>query len=217
LAALARTESDFQPLSINDNTTGTSGVPANRDVAIRIASPLLAAGHSVDIGLMQINSRNFGSLGLTLDAAFDPCRSIAAAAAILVGDYAGGISHDAQQAALRVALSRYNTGDGQRGFANGYVHKVELAARRIVPALDVGGPVAATDEQHAPAAAAATPSDPNAPPAWDVWTSYDYAAAHRPDASSPADTLWTTKPAVLADAGQGPPAAAPTPGPTAER
>jgi type IV secretion system protein VirB1 len=148
LASIARTESAFEPLSINDNTTGTRGAPATRDIAIQIASKLLEAGHSVDIGIMQINSANFARLGLTLEAAFDPCKSVAAGAAVLAGGYAGGATHEGQQLALRVALSKYNTGDAQRGFANGYVHKVELAAGRIVPALDVGAAPAAMDSQE---------------------------------------------------------------------
>ena len=76
LASIARTESGFQPLSFNDNTTETGGVSATRDIAIQIGSTLLGAGHSVDIGIMKINSANFVRLGLTLEAAFDPCRSV---------------------------------------------------------------------------------------------------------------------------------------------
>jgi len=119
LASIARTESAFEPLSINDNTTGTSGVPATRNIALQIVSKLLKSGHSVDVGIMQINSGNFARLGLTPEAALDPCKSITAAAVILAGDYAGGDTHERQQTALRVAISRYNTGDGQRGFSNG--------------------------------------------------------------------------------------------------
>jgi type IV secretion system protein VirB1 len=77
LASIARTESGFQPLSISDDT-GTGGVSATRDIAIQIGSRLLEAGHSVDIGIMKINSANFAKLRLTLEAAFNPCRSVAA-------------------------------------------------------------------------------------------------------------------------------------------
>jgi type IV secretion system protein VirB1 len=203
LAAIARTESGFQPLSINDNTTATSGVPATPAIAIRIASELIEAGHSVDVGIMQINSRNFSPLGLTLQSAFDPCGSIAAAAAILVGDYAGGDTHERQQAALRVAISRYNTGDAQRGFLNGYVHRVELAARRVVPALDVGTAPAAIGSQSSSVPTA----DPSAPPSWDVWASFDYTAAHNSATEAPAPPIAGSGPAVFADAGKGPTAA----------
>jgi type IV secretion system protein VirB1 len=222
LASIARTESAFEPLSINDNTTGTRGVPVTRDIAIQIAAKLLEAGHSVDIGIMQINSANFSGLGLTLEAAFDPCKSVAAGAAVLAGGYAGGATHEGQQSALRVALSKYNTGDAQRGFANGYVHKVELAAGRIVPALDVGAAPAAMDSQKLPAATPVAPADPNAPPSWDVWSSFDYAATHHQDTHAPApSSLTPSSPgpgsAVLADAGRGPTAVVAVSGPAVER
>jgi type IV secretion system protein VirB1 len=216
LASVARTESGFQPLSINDNTTGTSGVPATRDIAIQIAAKLIEAGHSVDVGIMQINSRNFAKLGLTLEAAFDPCKSVAAAAAVLAGDYDGGETHQERQSALRIALSKYNTGDAQRGFANGYVHRVELAARRVVPALDVGAVQAAIDGQKPPATAPTAPADPNAPPSWDVWSSFDYAALHQ-DASAPAPSAPWPGSAALTDAGRGPAAWVVVSGPAVER
>jgi len=217
LASIARTESAFEPLSINDNTTGTSGAPATRDIAVQIASKLLEAGHSVDIGIMQINSANFARLGLTLEAAFDPCKSVAAGAAVLAGGYAGGATHEGQQAALRVAISKYNTGDAQRGFANGYVHKVELAAGHIVPALDVGAGPATMDSQSLPAAAPAAPADPNAPPSWDVWSSFDYVATHHQDTPAPVPSSPGPGSAVLADAGRGPTAAVIVSGPAVER
>jgi type IV secretion system protein VirB1 len=217
LASIARTESGFQPLTIHDNTTQTSGVPATDAIAIQVASRLLEAGHSVDIGIMQINSANFTKLGLTLEAAFDACKSIAAAAVILAGDYAGGDTRVGQQAALRVAISKYNTGDAQRGFANGYVHKVELAAGHFVPALDVGAAPAAIDSQKLPAAAPSAAMDRNAPPAWDVWSSFDYAAGPRQDTRAPAPVSPGPGAAVLADAGGGPTATVTVSGPTIER
>jgi type IV secretion system protein VirB1 len=218
LASIARTESSFEPLAINDNTTRTSGVPASADIAIQVASKLIEARHSVDVGIMQINSGNLQTLGLKLDAAFDPCKSIAGAATILAGDFAGGgDSHEAQQAALRVAISKYNTGDGQRGFDNGYVHKVELAARRIVPALDVGTGPAAIDSAPLPAAAPAPAPDPNAPPSWDVWASFDYDAAHRKDPSATAHAGAVPARLAVSDAGKGPAATVIVAGPGYER
>jgi type IV secretion system protein VirB1 len=220
LASIARTESAFEPLSINDNTTGTSGVPATRDIAVQIASQLLEAGHSVDIGIMQINSANFGRLRLTLQTAFDPCKSVAAGAAVLAADYAGGATHAGQQSALRIALSEYNTGNAQSGFANGYVHKVELAAARIVPALDVGTAPAAIDRpshQSPQAAAPVAAADPDAPPSWDVWSSFDYAATHHPDSNALPPSIPGRGSAVLADAGRGPSATVTVSAPAVER
>jgi type IV secretion system protein VirB1 len=217
LASVARVESGFQPFAINDNTTGTKGVPATRDIAVKVASKLIEAGHSVDLGIMQINSRNLAALGLTVATALDPCKSVAAAAIILTGDYAGGETHDEQQSALRIALSKYNTGDAQRGFANGYVHHVELAARGVVPALDVSAPAATIEGQKRPAATSAAPVDPNAPPSWDVWSSFDYAATHHQDTRAPAPPTPEAESAVLTDAGRGPSAAVMVSGPAVER
>jgi type IV secretion system protein VirB1 len=217
LASIARTESDFQPYSIHDNTTGTSVAPATSDVAMQIASKLTEDGHSVDIGIMQINSANFAMLGLTLEAAFDPCKSVAAGAAILAGDYTGGYTHVGRQLALRIAISRYNTGDAQRGFANGYVHKVEVAAGYIVPALDVNPGPAAMDSRPLPATPLITATDPNAPPSWDVWSSFDYAATHHQNTQAPVPSGPVPGSAVLADAGRGPSAAVTISGPAVER
>lgn len=204
LASIALTESGLQALTIHDNTTRTTGTPATHDVAIQIATRLLEAGHSVDLGIMQINSANFAKLGLTVESAFDPCKSISAAAAILSGSYAGGDTHTAQQAALRVAISEYNTGDPARGFANGYVHKVELASKHVVPALDVDAwPGSIDTGARTPPSPTAT-ADPNAPPAWDVWSSFEYAAAHFTDDGPRQSNSARTAAAALADAVTGP-------------
>ncbi|HYD45455.1 MAG TPA: conjugal transfer protein, partial [Phenylobacterium sp.] len=67
-------------------------------------------------------------------------------------------SPEEAQAALRRALSRYNTGDARRGVANGYVGRVVKASAELIPALAPAGAVG--DES----AAASQPS-----PAWDVF------------------------------------------------
>jgi soluble lytic murein transglycosylase-like protein len=82
---------------------------------------------SRDYGLMQINERNFGLLGLTPGTALDPCRSIAAAARLLT------------------LFSRYNTGSSSRGIENGYALAVAAAipSSRSAPAaplLDINDP-----------------------------------------------------------------------------
>ena len=135
MAAIARTESGFEALAIGDNSTGRSYLPASLDDAIALATGLRTQGHSIDLGLMQINSANLAGLGLSIGDAFDACRSLGAGSRILVDAFSGGATPDEAQAALRVALSRYNTGNAQRGFLNGYVHRVEASAQYLVPAL----------------------------------------------------------------------------------
>ncbi|MGC9271898.1 transglycosylase SLT domain-containing protein, partial [Acidiphilium sp.] len=111
--------------------------------AIQIARHLIAAGHSVDLGLMQINSANLTRFGLTLRSAFNPCASLSAAGLLLARDYQPAESPGTDQAALQIAFSRYNTGSPVQGFQNGYVQRVVATARRIVPEIDPSAPVMA--------------------------------------------------------------------------
>ncbi|MGH7117709.1 MAG: lytic transglycosylase domain-containing protein [Acetobacteraceae bacterium] len=157
LAALAAVESRFDTLAIYDNTAHAALRPKDEAQAIALARQAVAAGHSIDLGLMQINSRNLGPLHLSIPQAFEPCPSLSAGAALLAKDYEGGKTPAEEQAALRAALSRYNTGTAREGFANGYVAQVVNAAKRVVPEID-------------PGAAAATKPPPIAVPKdWNVF------------------------------------------------
>lgn len=120
LSAIASVESGFNTLIINDNNTATQYKPVSVDEAVNIASGLIGKGHSVDLGVMQINSKNLPALRLSVEDAFDACHSIRAGAKILRDNY---------QMALKTAFSRYNTGDEKKGFANGYVSKILTAAK----------------------------------------------------------------------------------------
>ena len=120
VAAIAQAESGLDPLAIHDNTVQRTFQPADLPEAIALATDLIVAQHhSVDLGLMQVNSANFATLGLSITNAFDACHSIEAGGHVLSSAY---------QRALRGALSAYNTGDPQRGVSNGYVSRVEHAA-----------------------------------------------------------------------------------------
>ena len=161
LVSIAAVESGLDPLAIGVNGTPVVRVrAADAGDAATKAQALIDQGRSVDLGLAQINSRNLARLGLSVEAAFDPCRNLTAAATILAEDY--GRSREAgpdAQAALRISLSRYNTGDPQRGFTNGYVARVVHAAAQVVPALQAG-------TATAPAEASSPPAPP---PRWDVF------------------------------------------------
>jgi len=155
LAAIAFVESHFNTLAIHDNTTGKALWPNDPAEAIALARRAISAGHSIDLGLMQINSRNLASLHLSVPAAFDPCLNLRAGAALLASDYGGGKTPAEEQAALRAALLRYNTGTAQGSVAGGYVAQVVGAAKRVVPEIDPS----ATQPPHSPPAA--TPKDWN--------------------------------------------------------
>jgi len=98
--------------------------PKSAKEAAAEARRWISKGYSVDLGLMQINSRNLQRLGITIERAFDPSINIQAGAQILIGNYRQAMKlYGPGQDALKAALSAYNTGNYIRGFKNGYVAK----------------------------------------------------------------------------------------------
>jgi type IV secretion system protein VirB1 len=165
LRAVARTESDFDPWALNDNTTAISERPGSFQTALTDAWAWIGRGDSVDLGLMQINSANLGALGITARASLDPCVSLAGGAPVLRAAYGDEKTSADQQAALLMALSRYNTGSPFRGIMNGYVRKV-MANDAAEPALTPYG-------SDSPAQI-----DPTMPPSWNIWATGSYAQTH---------------------------------------
>jgi type IV secretion system protein VirB1 len=159
LEAVISVESGGNPLTVHVN--GLREQPSTaRDAreAAQIAEQFIARGYSVDLGLMQVNSRNLAALGVTIEQVLDPCTNIRSGAAILSADYAEAARICGEgQFALQAALSAYNTGDFYRGFANGYV--AHYYGPNGVPALAGGPPeaVAAGSGQRKVVAAAANP------------------------------------------------------------
>ena len=110
LVGIAQHESGLETEILHDNSTGKVLRGAG---ILDAAAQLIAAGHSVDLGVMQINSRNLGLLGLSLADAFNPCQSVAGAARLI---------H---------LYSAYNTGSPTRGIENGYAMKVVASIGRV--------------------------------------------------------------------------------------
>ena len=122
LQAVIEVESGGNPLALHVNGIEAQRVAADVAQAVQLAESYIARGYSVDLGLMQVNSRNLQALGVSVLQAFDPCTNISAGATILSADYANASRlRGPGQAALQAALSAYNTGDFYRGFENGYV------------------------------------------------------------------------------------------------
>lgn len=206
LAAVARTESGFNQLAINDNTTRRSHKVSSRAEAIALATELVVVDrHSVDLGLMQINSANFPRLGMTVTDAFDPCRSLAAAQQVLVDGYAAPAPGDDHQPALHQALSRYNTGHPVRGVTNGYVQRVQASAEVVVPAIRLRGEASGGSATPMPSPlGGGTPvlvqPLPPPPASWDVYGQARAARGHgvvtyTPNRSLPAPAVQPPAPA----------------------
>lgn len=199
IASIVDAESSNYTLAINVNGLSRQpSRPRSASEAIAVAQRYVSRGHSVDMGLGQINSRNMDWLGLTWESVFDPCTNVAAAGTVLSHNYRSVQAGRSPQAALRIALSMYNTGSQSRGFRNGYVARVERAGQRIrghrvsaPPAIGAEQPIrllaASYDTADAPQAIAGylsaeaiaaeniAAAPPPPPPSWDVFAQ----AAHR--------------------------------------
>ena len=173
VAAFAQAESRLNPFAIFDNTARKSYAPGSAGEATAIARNLLDRGHSIDAGLMQINSANFARTGIDAVTAFDPAHSVRAGAQILVDAYQWCQDRQPTAEPLRCMASVYNTGRPTAGERNGYVGKIFAAADHLVPAIRQAVP-----EKPAATAEPAAPIVPHAcgplPPAWDGWAVSSY-------------------------------------------
>ena len=75
--ALVSVESAFNPWAIGVVGGALVRQPRNRAEAFATARALRDAGWNFSVGLGQINVGNFDRLGLTVEAAFEPCASAA--------------------------------------------------------------------------------------------------------------------------------------------
>jgi len=132
LTSIVDVESDRRPLRIGVNGKQRAFMdPTTKPQAVELASRLIAAGRSIDLGLAQINSNNLQWLGLSVEQAFDPCRNLAAAGRVMSAGYKAALKVSRpDQSILQAAYSLYNTGTADRGMVNGYVARLEAQARR---------------------------------------------------------------------------------------
>jgi type IV secretion system protein VirB1 len=127
MTAIVTVESGGDPLAIGDNTARRSYHPGNRASAEALARRLLEAGHSLDLGIAQIDNVNFTRFGVGIGSIFDACTNLTVGAKILASDYAiAEQRYGNGQTALRHAIGMYNTGQLDAGTA--YVNRVLAAA-----------------------------------------------------------------------------------------
>jgi len=138
MAAIVRTESDFNPYAIGVVRGRLVRQPASEAEAIATARALERGGWKFSVGLAQVNHANWSAYGLSEQGAFDPCRNLAAGAAILQGCFELARQAHARvlvdtQPALRASLSCYASGDFATGYRTGYVQRV-VGNARVMPA-----------------------------------------------------------------------------------
>ena len=92
IAAIIRVESGGNQFAVGINGATRKRIrPRSVQEAASQARYFISKGYSVDLGLMQINSKNLSALGLTIEQAFDPGANIKAGAKILTRGYRGAI------------------------------------------------------------------------------------------------------------------------------
>lgn len=147
LGAIVRTESNGDVFVVSDD--GPRGMPwsqrkhllrsfkpASAQEAAELARHLIAKGHLVGMGLTQVNSQHLPTLGVSIEQLFDACTNLTVGGQMLSRLYQQALGRfKDEQAALRAAISAYNTGNFRDGLLNGYVVKVVANARNGVPVL----------------------------------------------------------------------------------
>ena len=136
MVAIVAVESSGNPYVLHDNTSHRSYAPRDYANALATAQALIRQGHSVDVGIAQVNSGNFAVLHTTVGDMHDPCPNLRVASRILADNYADARAVFPEPGrALWHAISAYNTGSLYAGKA--YVDRVVAAASRvpIVPSI----------------------------------------------------------------------------------
>ncbi len=151
IAAVVQQESGGNPFLLHDNTTGKSWRPTNIDESASLAHKLIRSGHSVDIGLAQINNKNLPALKLKIEDVLDPCTNLRAAQSVMIVAWEQS-GHD-----LRGALAAYNTGKTATSVGTHYSAQVFAKAGVKVPAIP-GGALAKWTTQTQPWIRSALPS-----------------------------------------------------------
>jgi type IV secretion system protein VirB1 len=129
IAAVVQRESGGNPLAVHDNSTGISHRPATEAEAITLAKSLIAMGHSVDLGMGQINSRNLSWLKQSVETIFDPCTNLSAMQGMLLAAWRQSAGN------LPAALSSYSTGKVGNATGSRYAAAVYAQAQQPAPVV----------------------------------------------------------------------------------
>jgi type IV secretion system protein VirB1 len=125
-ASIVAVESLGDAWAIHDDLTRRSYHPPTYSRAVTLAHELLEQGHSIDLGLAQVNSVHLGAPGVSVEAMLRPCANLRAGAAIYARALA--VSGD-----VRGALVAYN---GAGATSQAYADRV-LEARSSPFVADV--------------------------------------------------------------------------------
>jgi type IV secretion system protein VirB1 len=155
LGAIVRTESSGHTFVLSDDgprdlpwekrkNMVRSLYPSTAAEASALARSLIDSGHLVGIGLTQVSSQHLARFGVSVEQLLDPCTNLAVGGRILsdlFGKAKASPKYPDEQLALGAAISAFNTGNFEDGFANGYVRKVLINAGARMPELRSAAPI----------------------------------------------------------------------------
>ena len=135
-------ESQGHAYAVHDNTTAQHYFPGTLQEAVRLSRDLIASGHRLDLGLMQINYEAWlRPTAFPIERALDPCTNITLGTTILSANYTQALSRSATpNDALLRSLSLYNSGSESRSLAyaqvvlTGHVSSGALPPRHSISA-----------------------------------------------------------------------------------
>jgi len=142
MAAVIAVESGGNPYAIHDNTTAVSYAPPTLGEAIGIGELLVDRGHSVDLGIAQINSGNMAHYRIGVASLFNPCVNVNVGARILrdawrsaIGRY--GSAPEVRPRVVFAAAQGYNSGSlfGAPRYASAVVNAYYSSSVQEVVAL----------------------------------------------------------------------------------
>ena len=145
MAALVAQESGGDPYALDYDSSHIVYHPVTCAGAVRLTAQLIGAGHSVDLGLAQVNSGWLAPLRLTAAELLEPCENLRAGSLILLRAWraagAGPVPGAPPRAKrLARALAIYHSGNpsslaGRQYAAETYRH---AGVRIVVPAIPGG-------------------------------------------------------------------------------
>src|SRR6201994_1277017 len=124
----------LQRWKLPEGTIRLKRQPTNQREALDWLGYFQSYDSFVGVGLMQVSTAEAKRRGISPESLLEPCTNLRVGWQILEDDYRieRGIRGPGQDA-LRHAISRYNTGDAEQGFTNGYLDRVLKAIRRLSP------------------------------------------------------------------------------------
>ncbi len=129
-ASIVAVESLGDAWAIDDDSARRSYHPRTYAEAVTIAHELLEQGHTIDLGLAQVDSMHLGAPGVSVEAMLRPCPNLRAGEAIYARAFAA--SGD-----VRIALAAYN---GAGATSQAYADRVlEARSSPFVIAVLAGG------------------------------------------------------------------------------